>query len=80
MKVSRAAALYLRPAAVVEVSRAPVRAVEHATKTAQRLAEQCEREFDELPSLLLPDRQRIASAWLAMPSLARMLLRLAHTP
>jgi len=33
-------------AAVVEASRALIRAVEHATKTAQRLAEQCEREFD----------------------------------
>lgn len=33
-------------AAVVEASRALIRAVEHATKTSQRLAEQCEREFD----------------------------------
>lgn len=33
-------------ATVMETSRALIRAVEHTTKTAQRLAEQCEREFD----------------------------------
>ena len=33
-------------AVVVEASRTLIRAIEHATKTAQRLAEQCEREFD----------------------------------
>jgi type I restriction enzyme M protein len=33
-------------AAAVEASRALIRGVEHATKIGQRLAEQCEREFD----------------------------------